>query len=135
MKGRIAFAALALTVALGSVQAAPPVPLIERERVVLVTDPQNSRPSAVKSAIVAGSTHLGWSVKEDKPGKLTLHYNKQDKHMVTVDVLHDATGYQIKYVDSVNMNYRDGMITPQYNRWTANLIKHIALEHARSTAQ
>jgi hypothetical protein len=58
------------------------------------------------------------------PGKVTLKYNK-GKHEVAVDAIYDADGYQLKYVNSANMNYKlvDGQtqIHPAYNDWVAKL--------------
>jgi hypothetical protein len=121
---RIALA-LALSLTLLTAQARE-VPLVEMGRVVLTTA---SGQDAVRAAIVAGGASHGWVVTQEEPGKLTLKYNKQGKLEVVLDVLFDAKGYEIKYVDSKNLNYaktaEGTMIHPTYNRWVANLVKAI----------
>jgi len=118
---------LALSLALVAAQARE-APLMETGRVVLTAA---SGQEAVRSAIIAGSATHGWVVAQEEPGKLTLKYNKQGKHEVVVDALFDAKGYELKYVDSKNMNYAKNdqgtVIHPNYNRWIANLVKAIGL--------
>jgi hypothetical protein len=109
--------------------------LIERDRVEL-TAPGGKPQTAVevRNAIVNGGSQLGWVVVGEEPGKLTLRYNKQDRHEVTLRVAYDAQGYLIRYVDSKNMMFestadKGKLIHNNYNRWTANLIKYIGLAH------
>lgn len=103
-------------------------PLMEPGRVLLTAA---SGEEAVRAAIIAGGASHGWVVAQEEPGKLTLRYNKQGKHEVVVDALFDAKGYELKYVDSKNMNYAKNdqgtVIHPNYNRWIANLVKAIGL--------
>lgn len=121
---RIAIA-LALSLALAAAQARE-APMVETGRVVLTTA---SGQDAVRAAIVAGGAAHGWVVTQEEPGKLTLKYNKQGKLEVVLDVLFDAKGYEIKYVDSKGLNYaktaEGTTIHPTYNRWVANLVKAI----------
>lgn len=144
--------ALALAATMGTAWARS-APLVEPERVLLPSAEGQSRGAqAVRAAIVAGSESLGWTVVSDEPGKLRLKYNKQGKHEAVIDAVYDADGYQLRYVDSVNLNYRPTgeaprfgaargyadpapaspaetgpQIHPNYNRWIANLIKTIRL--------
>ena len=120
---------ITLVLALSAVAAqAREAPLMEPGRVVLTA---TSGQEAVRAAIIAGSATHGWVVAQEEPGKLTLKYNKQGKHEVVVDALFDAKGYELKYVDSKNMNYakkdEGTVIHPNYNRWIANLVKAIGL--------
>ncbi len=123
---RIAIA-LALSMALVAAQARE-APMVETGRVVLTAA---SGQDAVRSAIIAGSASHGWVVAKDEPGKLTLKYNKQGKHEVVIEAVFDDKGYELKYVDSKNMNYAKNdqgtVIHPNYNRWIANLVKAIGL--------
>jgi hypothetical protein len=111
-------------------------PLVEPPRSELSVDGTGSV-ERVKSSIVAAASSLGWVVRADEPGRMRLVYNKQGRHEVTIDCVYDAKGYQLKYVQSMNMNYgRDDageMIHPNYNRWINNLIKTIGQIHG-STA-
>jgi hypothetical protein len=82
-------------------------------------------PARVRQALVLAGASRGWVVAGDQPGRLKLSFNKGDKHRVTVDVSYDERSFDIRYVDSYNLNYaqRDGqtMIHPNYNRWVNNL--------------
>jgi hypothetical protein len=131
MKIRAATVALTLSLALaaGADAARRPVPLVEPARVELVTDSAKANEESVKNAIIAGGAEFEWVVVSSEPGKLRLKYNKQNKHEVMVDAVYDATGYQIKYVDSMNMQYQkteNGMVIhPFYSRWIDNMMKAI----------
>lgn len=107
-------------------------PLVERERIALrMPDGSAATAAQVRAAIIVGSRPLGWVVTGEEPGVLKLSYNKQDRHYVTIRADYDAAGYQLRYVDSTNLNYgvEDGVpqIHPNYNRWINNLISHIYL--------
>ncbi len=118
---------LALSLAMVAAQARE-APLVETGRVVLTTA---TGQDAVRAAIISGGASHGWVVTQEEPGKLTLKYNNQGKHEVVLDVLFDAKGYEIKYVDSKGLNYaktaEGTTIHPTYNRWVANLVKAIGL--------
>lgn len=84
----------------------------------------------VRAAIINGGQTLGWQILGDDPNRLTLKYNKQGKHEVVVAVIYDASGFELKYIDSTSMNFSDKngtqMIHPNYNRWVQNLTKGIS---------
>ncbi|QLI82311.1 hypothetical protein HZU75_12680 [Chitinibacter fontanus] len=99
---------------------------------VIFTEKMGSGMSAeqIKSNIVSAGNRFGWMVIGSEEGKVTLQYNKGNgKHVVTIAVVYDMKGYQINYVDSINMNYEveNGVpnIHPNYNRWVFNLNKEI----------
>ncbi|WP_374675233.1 hypothetical protein [Ideonella sp.] len=123
--------ALALAAALGTAHGRD-APMVQPGRVLLATaDGQASGTPAVRAAILKGAQGLGWMLGAEEPGKLTLKFNKQGKHEVVIAAVYDDKGYELTYVDSTNMNFSrhaDGSmeIHPNYNRWIANLIKHIA---------
>lgn len=121
--------ALALSLSLGLAQARSTEALIEPSRVVLVSGPDRSL-DQLKQAIVRGGARHNWTVAKDESGKLTLKYNKQNKHEVVVDVSYDLSGFQIRFVSSVNMKHDSatGEIHPFYNKWVANLSQAISTE-------
>ena len=115
-----------------SLQAHARQMLMEQPPRILFTESLGSSmtPDQVKSIIVASGNKLGWMAIGNEKGKITLQYNKGNgKHVVTVVVEYDVNGYQIKYVDSINMNYEISnevaRIHPNYNRWIFNLNKEI----------
>ena len=105
-------------------------PLIEPERVLLINaNPNPMTDVQVRGAIIAGGREHGWYVTEDKPGQLTLRYDRGGKHTAIITVDYDDKGYQIRYKSSVNLNYEEvnGVreIHPNYNRWIQILIRSI----------
>lgn len=138
-KAVIVALALGLTLATGAHAARSAVPLVEPARVALIAGGAKASDEAVKNAIIAGGAERGWTVVSSEPGKLRLKFNKHDKHEVVVDALYDATGYQLKYVDSKNMKYENGangpMIHPFYNRWLEYLMGSIAKNQVKTAAQ
>lgn len=131
---RMVMVALALAVSLSSVQArAPSVRLYQPERVALSrVDGQPATPEQVRQAILTGSQALGWVMFTEVPGtSLGLRYDKKQRHSATVRIDYDAQGYQIKYIDSVELR-REGSgdsatIHPAYNIWVKNLVARIML--------
>lgn len=105
--------------------------LIEHERVLLPgTSTHLPTTEDARAAIILGGQHLGWRVTGDNIGRITLFYNRKNKHTITIHVIYDAYGFQVRYADSTNMNYEKvdentALIHPNYNRWINNLIKEI----------
>ncbi|GLS83177.1 hypothetical protein [Paraferrimonas haliotis] len=86
--------------------------------------PANLTEVQVQTAIEKASFKRGWIMQLKAPGmmeaKLTLR-----THEVTVDIPFTTEGYAIRYVDSVNMNYKNGKIHTKYNTWVTNLDRDI----------
>ena len=126
-------AGLALAALLG-VTHARTVPLVDPERVALVSTSAALTPELVKQAIVRGGARFEWIVVNEQPGKIQLKYNKNNKHEVTVEVSYDSTGFQIRYISSINLDYSDKKGAPVihsvYPRWLANLTRAISDEVA-----
>jgi len=96
-----------------------------------------AQPAAqARQAMLEAATTRGWTVVDDKPGELVLRFNKANKHSATVAARYDASGMQIHYVDSVNLNQKvkDGfaVIHPTYNIWVADLARGAAALYGRS---
>lgn len=123
---------LVLATLLGLAQARSAVPLVEPDRVALMSGATALTPALVKHAVVRGGARHGWVVAKEEPGRLQLKYNKQDKHEVVVDVSFDATGFLIRYVASTNMKFENAtggpVIHPFYNKWVENLSRAILAE-------
>jgi hypothetical protein len=74
----------------------------------------------VRQAIIAGGASKGWLMTETKPGVVhgTL---KVRTHQADVDVTYNTKTYSIDYVSSVDLDYKNGTIHRNYNKWIANL--------------
>ena len=81
-------------------------------------------PEEVRLAIIAAATTLGWQTKDVEPGLLraTLHLRT---HTAESDIAYSAAKYSITYVASTDLDYKDGKIHGNYNRWIANLSQAI----------
>lgn len=127
------FAAMALAALLitGSGAAmARQTAMFDAPKAIFVTEGGDAITQAqARSQIVRAALGLDWQVVKDEPGRIELHYDKQGKHQVAIEVLYDTTGYDINYLHSTNLNFgeRDGVrqIHPNYNRWIRNLTKRI----------
>ena len=74
----------------------------------------------VRQAILAGGAAKGWTMQETKPG--VVHgVLKVRGHEAAVDVPYSTTSYSIEYVSSLNLDYKDGKIHRNYNKWIGNL--------------
>ena len=96
----------------------------QRTEVVTADASKTSTPTMVRRAIIVGGAHHGWKPVADKPGVLTLTAASSG-HEVSVDVLYDATSFQVKYKSSVNMNEEKSgdkvTVHPKVNKWLADL--------------
>lgn len=75
---------------------------------------------AITSAISSGATDRRWTPKVVGPGHLEAHLYVRS-HVAVVDITFDQSAYSITYKDSQNLDYKDGRIHRNYNRWVANL--------------
>jgi hypothetical protein len=87
-------------------------------------------PGALRGAIASAGATRGWQLIEDAPGRLTLRNVIRGKHTVVVAVVYDPRGFQIEYVSSENLNYKErrgqAYIHPKYHQWIANLAQDIS---------
>ncbi len=107
---------------------------------IALTPPSGQTTSAakVRNALVLAGLARGWTLADDQPGRLKLSFNKGDKHRVTIKVSYDDRSFEIRYVDSYNLNYalKDGQaqIHPNYNRWVNNLAQDTRMVYTQGGA-
>jgi len=131
-----------LTLALAAMAApaaAREAQLMDPGRIHLaVADGPAASATKVRNAIVLAGIARGWTLVEEQPGRLKLTFNKADKHRATIEVHYDERSYDIRYVDSYNLNYaqRGGqaMIHPNYNRWVNNLAQDARMFYTQGGA-
>ena len=74
----------------------------------------------VERAIIEGARVRGWQPRVVEPGHVeAVLYIRS--HVATVDIYFGTTSYSITYKDSVNLDYKDGRIHRNYNKWVQNL--------------
>ncbi|WP_108652859.1 hypothetical protein [Dongshaea marina] len=78
----------------------------------------------IQNDIIAAGSQLGWTIVPQKPGQMigTLYLRS---HKAEVTIRYNQKLYSIIYLDSSNLNYKDGQIHPKYNQWVRNLNKYI----------
>jgi hypothetical protein len=85
---------------------------------------------SLRTAIIRAGARRNWQLLDEAPGELRLKQSRQGKHEATVKVAYDATGYQLSYANSYNLNadVERQRIHPTYNMWLRNLSGDIASE-------
>ena len=71
-------------------------------------------------SITAGAADRRWTPKVVGPGHVEAHLYIRS-HVAIIDITFDESAYSITYKDSENLDYKDGRIHRNYNRWVANL--------------
>ena len=76
--------------------------------------------AAVTDAITTGAADRRWTPSVVAPGHVEARLQVRS-HAAVVDITFDESAYSIRYKDSRNLDYMDGRIHRNYNRWVANL--------------
>jgi hypothetical protein len=86
----------------------------------------------MRKAILLAANRRMWQVVSERPGSLELRHVKAGKHAAIVRVEYDATGFQLHYVSSENLDYnpRGPTIHWLYNEWVTNLGETIRTTYA-----
>lgn len=95
--------------------------------------PQDLSLAQVQKAITTGTADRGWIPKVLGSGHIEARLYIRS-HTAVVDIVFDESKYSITYKDSKNLNYRDGKIHRNYNRWVANLSQALQRSLARYPA-
>ncbi|WP_039017692.1 hypothetical protein [Halocynthiibacter namhaensis] len=81
----------------------------------------------IARAIVRAGTKRGWIMQAVNNNTVRARLEVR-AHTAIVDITFDRQVYNITYVGSQNLNYRNGRIHRNYNRWVRNLENDIAVE-------
>lgn len=74
----------------------------------------------VEVAILRGARNKGWSARVVSPGLIEAAIMVRS-HRAVVEIPHSAEHFSIIYKDSENLDYKDGGIHRNYNKWVINL--------------
>lgn len=79
----------------------------------------------VKSGIAAGMVSLGWVPQFQNDGTVLGVIVVRDKHTLRVTIKYDTTSFDMDYLDSINLKYKEvngvKKLHPHGNGWMANL--------------
>ncbi|PKB87300.1 hypothetical protein A8A01_28300 [Ewingella americana] len=93
-----------------------------RETIVLQHTPEQ-----VRKAILIAGAQRGWSMTAPQDGVIDAKLVKRD-FSAHIQINYSSNQYSIQYIDSTNLNAKNGMIHNNYNRWIANLDKDIKIQ-------
>ena len=92
-------------------------------------DRHNVSADEVKTAIIRAGASLGWVIVPAGDNMLEATLNVR-AHTLVVDIDYTSEHYLVRYKSSINLDYKDGKIHPQYRNWVLNLQRHVDIELA-----
>ena len=75
----------------------------------------------LQQAIVSALEARRWQVERVEPTQIQASINVRQKHLARVSIDYSPFGFQIRYRDSQGLEYEDGKIHRNYNRWVNSL--------------
>ncbi|MFY1666296.1 hypothetical protein [Pseudomonas sp. Pseu.R1] len=120
------FRALLIALALVSVTACTSKPLMNPGRSLPTTLHPNDE--QMKHAILTTLVKRKWEVQRIDPGLIQAQITVRGEFHAEIDIPYTLDFYQIKYRDSRGLDYKDGKIHKNYNRWVRLLDKGILRE-------
>lgn len=88
----------------------------------------------IQQAILKAAAERGWTVRRATPGLVQADITVRNTFFAAVDIHYSLSNFRIDYRDSRNLDYNDGKIHRNYNRWVYNLDKSIMRELQRIEA-
>ncbi len=115
----VAGATLLVTFLLGAAPAAyARAPIVNIENAPI---PAGLTMEEIEQTLVAGTfSRQGWTAQIVAPGHIEARVNVRS-HSAVVDITFDERAYSITYKDSHNLDYKNGKIHGNYNKWVATL--------------
>lgn len=85
----------------------------------------------IQQAILKAAAERGWTVRRFTPGLVQADITVRNTFFAAVDIHYSLSNFRIDYRDSRGLDYNDGKIHRNYNRWVYNLDKSIMRELKR----
>ena len=85
----------------------------------------------IQQAILKAVTERGWTARRVTPGLVQADITVRNTFFAAVDIRYSLSNYRIDNRDSRGLDYKDGKIHRNYNRWVYNLDKSIMRELKR----
>ncbi len=118
---------VAAALALSGCAQTQPIYNVENAPIILPPGKRSPTMNEVATAIMRAGTRLGWTMKPERPGRLSGRIAVRS-HTAAIDVEHTTKTYTVRYRDSANLDAKDGSIHRNYNGWIQNLEKAIRTE-------
>ncbi len=110
---------LFIALALLGLTACTSKPLLQPQ-VQLPTEREYSQVQ-LQQAIVSALEALHWQVDKIEPAQILASINVRQRHLANIGIDYNPSGFHIHYRDSRGLDYEDGKIHRNYNRWINNL--------------
>lgn len=75
----------------------------------------------LQQAIISALEARRWQVEEVEPSEIQASINVRQRHLARISIAYNPLGVQIRYRDSQGLDYENGTIHRNYNRWVNNL--------------
>ena len=104
-------------------------PVLNLKNELLPTLPDGSKytKEQVRKAILEGCRQRGWIAQPKEEGLIEASIIVRE-HRANIEIRYDETNISILYKDSNNLNYANGTIHANYNRWITYLYHDIISE-------
>jgi len=71
----------------------------------------------IRARIMNAAAERRWSCKDAGKNSLTCGIDVRGRHQAKVEIQYDQTSFSIHNVSSKNLNYKNGKIHRNYNKW------------------
>lgn len=97
-----------------------PILNLEQEYIPTLRDGNSPSLDQVEKAIISAAQKRGWSPRIISPGLIEARITVRS-HRAVIEIPYTAVSYSIKYKDSLNLEYSNGKIHRNYNKWVLKL--------------
>lgn len=104
-----------------------PVLNLNHEPLPRLADGSTYKKKQVHEAILRACKRRGWVAQPKKKGLIEASINVR-MHRAKIEIRYDETKISILYIDSYDLDYADGYIHRNYNRWITYLYRTILSE-------
>lgn len=122
----ILFRALLLSAVLFSVTACTSKPVLNIQQAAPASSVRSE--ADMRRAIVSALNKRGWLVQQSDKQLVLAEITVRSQFHAQIAIPYSASQFAIQYRDSSGLNYNNGKIHRNYNRWVANLRNSVLQE-------
>lgn len=112
---------------LSSCSSAPAVYNVNNEYIPTLQSGKNLSQEDVEKSILSAAYKRGWSPRVIKTGLIEARITVRS-HRASIEIPYSDNRYSIIYKDSKELDYKNGTIHRNYNKWIMNLSNSIERE-------